>query len=126
MNISDILNRGFNLLATSITALAGFAFAPEIFVETDWPDKIDDILLFILGLVALWWYKTGTRSTSRSVVPAVLVILALIVKFGGLLIELGDPDAMGDDLGGLILFILAAGLVTYQYRKTKRLLAEHN
>jgi hypothetical protein len=54
--------------------------------------------------------------------PVALVSLGCLIKIIGLLIEMGDPESVGDDFGGLILFVLATGLVIYQYTKTKKLL----
>ena len=122
MTIQESINRSVNLLGTSINALAAFAFAPEMFVEQDPPDKIDDVLVFLIGLVAMWWYWKGGNSYKRSIAPVVFILLATVVKIAGLLIELDDPEAMGDDAGGVILFILASGLVIYQYLKAKKLL----
>lgn len=119
--ISDALNRGFNLLSTSIVAIAGFAFAPEAILEKDAPDKIDDALLFALALVAMAWYAWSGKRTQRSIAPVVIMLIALIVKIGGLIVEMDDPEAMGDDAGGVILFLLATGLVIYQYVKTPKL-----
>lgn len=117
MTIQESINRGINLLATSITALAGFAFLPEAHFETDLPDKIDDSLLFLVGIAGIIWYLRGRNRYVRSIVPVVLVVLALLVKIGGVITEFSDAASVGDDFGGLILFVIAACLVIYQYRK---------
>jgi peptidoglycan/LPS O-acetylase OafA/YrhL len=117
----QLINRGFNLLSVSIAGLAGFAFLPEAFLEKDLPDKIDDILLFLLALVAIYWYSRSNNRYVRSAVPVVLICLGLAIKLVGIIIEYADPEAVGDDFGGLILFILATGLVIYQYSKSKTL-----
>ena len=124
MNIRDSINRGFNLLAVSIVGLSGFAFLPEAFLENDAPDKIDDVLLFILGLLGIAWYSKKDNSYSRSLVPVVLVGLSLLTKIGALFIEFDDAASVGDDFGALILFVLSFGLVVYQYQKTGKLLKE--
>ncbi len=122
MTTQESVNRGFNLLATSIVGLTGFAFLPEVFVEKDMPDKIDDALLFILGIAAMFWYSRSNNRIARSVIPVVFVVLALVVKIGGLMIELDDPEAFGDDIGGLILLVLSVILIVYQYVKVPKLL----
>ena len=122
MTIQESINRGFNLLAVSIVGLSGFAFLPEAFLENDIPDKIDDITLFVLGLVSIWWYNRSTNRYLRSALPVVLVVLALITKIGALIVEFDDPASAGDDFGALILFVLATALVLYQYIQTKKLL----
>lgn len=123
MTIQESINRGFNLLAISITALAGFAFAPEMFVETDMPDKIDDALLFVLGIVAIFWYRKNNNRYVHSVLPVAFVIIGLLIKIGGLLVEIADPESFGDDIGGLIMFGLSAGFIVQQFKKTKQLIA---
>src|ERR1700690_2024891 len=116
MNIQQYINRGFNLLAVSIVGLSGFAFLPEVFLENDIPDKVDDIVLFILGIVGMVWYRKNKYA--RSFVPVLLVILALLTKIGALIVEFDDAASVGDDFGALILFVLALGLVWYQYNRT--------
>lgn len=124
-NIKEAINRGFNLLAVSIVGLSGFAFLPEVFVENDVPDKIDDALLFILGIIAMIWYRKSNNSKTRSIVPVVFVIIGLLVKILGIIIEHDDAEALGDDLGGLILMVLATGLVIFQYKKNRKMLQEN-
>lgn len=122
MKISETINRGFNLLGASLVALPGFAFVPEIFLEKDWDDKADDIGLLVIGIVGIMWYLTGNNRTGRSITPVVLVILALLVKAAAVFIEFRDKEAVGDDYGALILFVLATLFVIYQYVQTKKLL----
>lgn len=124
MNAREAINRGFNLLCTAIVALSGFAFMPEVFLEKDMPDKVDDSSLFVLAIVAMTWYTHKNNRFTRSVVPVVLVGLALVAKIGAIIVELDDAEAVGDDFGGLILLVLALSFVGYQYWKNQKLLAE--
>jgi hypothetical protein len=124
MTLKDSINRTLNLLGVSIVALAGFAFLPEVIIENDFPDKIDDGLLFVIGLTAIGWYLTGKNKFKRSVMPVVFVFLSLATKILAVIIEHDDKEAIGDDFGALILFILAAILVSYLYIKSKKLLSE--
>lgn len=124
MTTQEAYIRGNNLVAASIVALAGFAFAPEIFLEDEIPFKIDDILLLLLGIGAIVWYKMGNHRYTRSIVPIFFVFASLLVKFGGILVEIKEKDDVGDDFGGLILFILSAALVTWLYMQSKKVLAK--
>ena len=124
MKLHEALNRSVNLLGVGIVALSGIAFLPEVFFETDWNDKIDDILLFILSLVAIWWYTSKNNRFAHSIVPVVFVLLGLVDKIMAVLIEFADKEAVGDDFGGLILFLAASIFVLYQYRRTTNLLTQ--
>lgn len=117
MTPEHLWNRATNLVATTIVALAGFAFLPEFFLEDEIPHKVDDGLLFILGLVAIGWCTTGGNRLKRSIVPLVLTWLALIVKIGGLFLEFSDGQDAGDDFGGLILFVFAALFISWLYSR---------
>lgn len=120
MKAIELLNRTNNIIATTIVALAGFAFLPEVFIENDHADKIDDGLLFILGLIAIYWYKKGQNRFQRSVMPVVLVGLGLAIKILGAVIEFHDPESIGDDMGGLILFVIAFFLILWLYKKNDK------
>lgn len=117
MQINEAINRGKNLLATSVVALAGIAFLPEFFLESDLEDKIDDGLLFVLAIIAVAWYLISGNRFKRSMIPVILVCLACLDKIIGLVIEFKDKEAVGDDFGGVILFVAATILVIWQYLK---------
>jgi len=123
MNLKDSINRTTNLAATTISALAGFAFLPEVFVEDKLQYKLDDALLFVLGIVAMGWYMKGENRFSRSVLPVLFVFAGLLIKFLGVIIEIKEKDDVGDDFGGLILFLLGSFFVALVYVKSKKLLA---
>ncbi|MDR3642677.1 MAG: hypothetical protein P4L74_03575 [Candidatus Doudnabacteria bacterium] len=126
MKASELVNRTNNLIATTIVALSGFAFLPEVFIEDDHADKLDDALLFILGLVAIYWYKKGQNRFQRTVMPVVLSGLALLIKIMGVVIEFHDKESLGDDLGGLILFLISFGFIWWLYNKNDKGLLDSN
>ena len=124
MTIQESVNRTVNLVGTTIVGLSGFAFLPEVFFENDVPDKIDDGVLFVLALVAIWWYKRAHNRFERSIAPVVFVGLALLTKIGAIAVEFGDAASVGDDFGALILFVLSLGLVWYLYKGAPKLSGE--
>lgn len=113
-------NRGNNLVGAGIVAIAGVAFAPEIIIETRWIDKADDIALFALGIVAALWYRTGQNRFKQTVAPVVLTGSAVAIKTAGLFAEAGGPAGVGDDVGALVIFAVAAVLSAVLYRNRKR------
>jgi len=117
MDIKNVINRGRNLLAVTILALSGLSFLPEIFFEDEISHRLDEGLIFILGVIAVSWYLKGKNRFKRSVLPVVLTYIALAVKVMALIIEFSDKQDIGDDFGALILFICAVIVVTWQYRK---------
>lgn len=122
MTVQEAINRGNNLLATSIAALAGFAFTPEAFIEDHPLYKVDDALLFWIGIGAIVWYWVGKNRYTRSIAPVLFVLGGLLVKIIGLMIEFKDKDDAGDDFGGLLLFVLASILVVWIFITSKKLL----
>lgn len=124
MTPQEIWNRGNNLVATAILALSGFAFLPEAFLETEVPFKIDEILLFWLGIGAIGWYLWGKNKFQNSIVPVVLVWMGFAFKIMAIALEFKDKEDVGDDMGAVILFLLAGLLVTWLYLQAKKKFAK--
>jgi hypothetical protein len=121
MKLTGSLNRTVNLVATVITSLAGFAFMPEIFIEDKSIYKLDDGILLITGIASIIWYKSGKNSLSRSTAPLFFTFFSLVIKIAGIIFEIKEKDDVGDDFGGLILFILGFSLVFYLYQKVNKI-----
>jgi len=123
MNVAQSTNRTVNLLAATIVGLSAFAFLPEAFIEPELIDKVDDGALFLLGIVGIVWYLRTASKYQRSIWPIVLLVAALLIKIFAISVEFPDPADVGDDFGGLVLFALGTGLVTYQYMMAPRVSA---
>lgn len=121
MTVQEAWNRGNNLLATGVVALSGFAFLPELFIEDKWQYKLDEGFLFLLGLRAICWYKTGNNRFRKSIFPVIFVLAGLAIKILGIILEFKEKDDVGDDFGALILFMLASSLVIWMYKKNKHI-----
>jgi hypothetical protein len=80
MTLQNAINRGYNLLACTVLALAGLAFGTVVFEEADLLDKVDDIGFLVIGAVAITWYLVGRNRFKRSLVPIVLSCIAIIVQ----------------------------------------------
>ena len=76
--------------------------------------------LLVVGLAGIAWYLTGKHKFSRSAVPLALVGAGLLIEIVDLAIEFGDKEDIGDDIGALILFVLAVILVAWQYFNGRR------
>ena len=99
MDIQEAINRGNNLLMSGSLAVLGFGLIPEILRETEWIDRGDDIILALLAITISGWYLSGKNRFQRSFVPFGLLIVTLVTKIAGLSLEIGDPDAAGDEFG---------------------------
>jgi len=117
MTLTQTVNRGYNLMICAFLTLAGLAFGSVIANEADLPDKIDDGGLLLAGILGLAWYLMGNNRYSRSMVPVVLVVLALAAQVAGVFIEVGDKEAFGDNIGGMIIYVPLLVLALFQYRK---------
>ena len=120
MNIAQSVNRSVNLVGVAVVALAGFAFAPEAIIEPDAIDKVDDTLILLIGIGAIVWYLRNGNRLVRSIVPILLMAVGLLLKIFAVIVEFADPEDVGDDFGGLILFVLATGLVIYLYLNVQK------
>jgi len=83
-------------------------------------DKVDDTLLLVLAIIAVVWYKKGTNRFQRTVMPVVFTFLGLLTKIGAVVVEFHDKESVGDDFGGLLVFILATVLVWWLYKRNDK------
>ena len=114
MTVQDAVNRGFNLMVTAFLFLGGIAFGTVITEEHDLPDKIDDAGFLTLGIITLIWYFVAGRA-KRTVIPVVLVAVAVANQILGVILEHDDSNAFGDNIGGMFLFIPLLVFVSAQY-----------
>jgi hypothetical protein len=96
-------NRGFNLMLTVFILLTGLAFASGGIRENDLTDKLDDLGLLAMGIVLLVWYLIGENRFRRSLVPVIVILLAVPLQIWGLLNEINDKEAVGNDIGGMFM-----------------------
>ena len=122
LTVADAVNRGFNLMAAAILGLAGAAFSELVFIEPDPIDKIDNSVLLLVGLIAVAWYLWGGQQWKRTPIPIVFSGVALLGQIVGLGIEIGDPTAIGDDFGGLVIYLLTLIFLSVLYRYNRRYL----
>jgi hypothetical protein len=122
MTVADAVNRGFNLMASAILALAGAAFSELIFSEPDAIDKVDNSVLLLVGIIAVVWYLWGGQQWKRTPIPLVFSGVALLGQFLGIGIEIGDSAAVGDDFGGLVIYLLTMILLVALYQYNRRYL----
>jgi len=110
MTLRESINRGFNLMVTTVLFFVGISFGSIALspVENDWGDRLDDIGLLAVGIACLVWYVIGRNRFQRSVAPAVFAGLALVVQALAILLERDDPAAFGDNFGGLFMLIPSA------------------
>ncbi len=119
----EALNRGLNLLVAVALGVSGLTFGSDLFAEMDALDKIDNSLLALVGVVAVVWYFTGRHWAQRSAVPVYLTVAALAAQVLGLGIEMGDSNALGDDIPGMILYVTLLVVVVLIYQANGRYLA---
>src|SRR6516225_1672722 len=122
MTLRESINRGFNLMVTTVLFFGGLAFGFVALspVENDWGDRLDDIGLLVVGIACLVWYVIGRNRFQRSIVPVVLAGLALVVQVLAILLERDDPAAFGDNFGGLVMLIPFFIFVLVQFILTRR------
>lgn len=109
-----------NFFVASFISIVGLTLVSEIIMENDIEDKIDDVVLLVLGLIAMWWYKKSGNK-GASVIPAIWISgIAVIVKIAAVIIEHGDKEALGDDFALLTACLLSFIFVVWQVLSHKK------
>jgi apolipoprotein N-acyltransferase len=100
--------RAFGLLGALNLAFIGAGFAEMDHMTY----TVDDFALAVLGVVVLLIYLAGRNKTSvgdmkrHTNIFFAILFVASIIKVAWLFIEMGDVDAVGDDMS--VWFFLAA------------------
>jgi hypothetical protein len=115
MTNNEILNRGHNLIITTILFLTGLGMALFAPGESDGVDRIDDLGLLVVGLLALLWSLASKSRFQRSVIPLGLTLLALAVQVLGVVLEAGDKASFGDNVAGAIILLALTLFACWQY-----------
>jgi peptidoglycan/LPS O-acetylase OafA/YrhL len=110
-SIKEAFNRGNNLLIVGFMAVLAVGVMAEIFNEPEFTDKIDDILILLLGVGAIIWYFRGDNRFRYSWTPFILLAASLAVKVGALFFELDDQAAVGDEFG-IVPTLLALTIIS--------------
>jgi hypothetical protein len=119
LTVTDVVNRGYNLLACGTLGLSGLAFGTIILEEKDLTDKVDDGGFLVIGAVAVIWYLIGRNRFKRTPLPLVLAAVALVDQLVGLVLERSDSAAVGDNIGGMWLFLPLLVLLAVQYYRQR-------
>ncbi len=106
-----------NFFTSAFLGIMGFSLIGELFMEDDWMDKIDDGMFLILGIAAIFWYKSN--ALKKSMAPIILVLIGVAIKIFAIFVEIKDKEAVGDDFGILSALLITLVVVIYQYRKLK-------
>ncbi len=116
MSAREAINRGVNFLGVAILAIESSLALFEIVNETEWIDRLDDLVVAGLAIIGLVWYLAGSNRFRRSPLPWALLSLAWIMKMIGLfVIGRDDANAAGPDYGVIVTLLLGAIVVAWQY-----------
>lgn len=120
MNASQAIVRGYNFFTVAFLGILGGGLVTELFQESEWLFRVDELLIIAIAAVALAWYFTGQHRLKLSLVPMLLAIVALASKVLGLVLEIKDPADAGDDIGivqTLLIFTIVAVVAYVVTRK---------
>ncbi len=122
MTVREAVNRGINLLGVAILGIESTLGLFEIFNETEWIDRLDDLVVVALAITGIVWYLAGSNRYRRSPLPWILLSLAWVMKMIGLfVIERDDANAAGPDYGLIVTLLVGAIVVVWQYLRARRL-----
>jgi len=124
VNVREAINRSVNLLGVVILSIESTLGLFEVFNETEWIDRLDDLVVVALAIIGIVWYLAGSNRYRRSPLPWILLSLAWVMKMIGLfVIERDDANAAGPDYGLIITLLVGAIVVAWQYVRARRLAA---
>lgn len=113
-------SRRINFFTASFIGILGFSQIGEIFHENDFEDKLDDILILLLGIVTIWWYKKTGYKSGKSVTSVIILVISVLIKIMGIYIERGDKEALGDDIGIISGLVIALIFIVWQVFSHKK------
>jgi hypothetical protein len=93
------MNRGNNLLVSGFLVALAIGVTGVMVSESEWIDRLDDVFIIILALIAAIWHLRADYRYTWSLVPLGLLIFAFTGKLIGFALEIGDPASAGDELG---------------------------
>ena len=120
--VQQAINRGNNVLVSAFLVALAVGLIGTMFSEPEWIDRLDDILLILLAVIAAAWYFYRDNRYNWSVVPVGLLFLALVGKLIGLVLEMGDPESVGDEAGIVPLIgtlLVIAGFLVWKAHPPK-------
>ncbi len=120
METRDAINRGLNFFGIAILSIDASLALFEIFNETEWIDRLDDIVVAGLSIIGIAWYLVGRHRYERNPLPLTFIFLAWILKMVAVfLTERDDSNAVGPDYGLIVTLGLATIVFAWQYFKTR-------
>jgi hypothetical protein len=114
--------RGYNLMAVALLFLGGLAFGTLVFTEDDVADRIDGGGLLLVGVGAVVWYLVGANRFRLTRRPVALAVAAVLLQVIGVIVERSDSSELGDNIGGMILYVPLLSLLFMQYSRTRDIL----
>lgn len=109
-----------NFLVTTFVSIIGFTLIYEVISENDLEDKLDDALMIILGIAAIWWYKKSGYKGAGGKMALIISGAAVLLKVMAIFIEHADKEAVGDDIGIFIGLLLLFLFVLWQILSRKK------
>ncbi len=126
ITVREATNRGNNMLMVGYLAITASAILERLIGEDDMVDRIDEAVIILLAIAGLVWYFSRRNRYQHSFAPLALFIATFVVQTGGLMAEIGDPAAAGDDYGLVIAYAvgLVVSIVIYTRSREKVVLGE--
>ena len=126
ITVREAIQRGNNMLMIGYLAITASAIIERLIGEDDLVDRIDEALIILLAIAGLVWYFSRRNRYQHSFAPLALFIATFVVQAGGLMAEINDPAAAGDDYGLVIAYAvgLVVSIVIYARSREKAVLGE--
>jgi uncharacterized membrane protein YjjP (DUF1212 family) len=126
ITVREATNRGNNMLMVGYMAITAAAIVERLIGEDDMVDQIDEAVIILLAIAGLVWYFSRRNRYQHSFAPLALFVATFVVQAGGLMAEISDPAAAGDDFGLAIAYAigLIVSIVIYARSREKAAFTE--
>lgn len=104
MTVREALNRGVNFFAVATLAILATTIVHGLSLPR-WGHRASEITFGGMAAGAIVWYATANHRYQRSFVPLMFVLLAALVKCGGIIMTFGGFVAGGPDFGIMLLLL---------------------
>lgn len=112
--------QGTNRLGIALLVVTAMTLVSVLFIEDEWADRADDLVVIALAVGGLVWYWRGANRYGLSAVPLLLNGAAFLTHVVAIAVEQDDPKAVGDNFLTIQYFLFTTVLLAWQFLRLRQ------